>query len=69
MAQIVRVGRILSAEGARKGGAGYVGGSEGYRRPLGGGVLPLADLLTAPAHQNEKEYTFKVKVSIHNKCI
>lgn len=58
MAQIVRVGRILATDGARR--AAATGVSENYRRPLGAGVLPLADILSAPAYQDEREYNFKV---------
>lgn len=59
--QIVRVGRILSTDGARR--AAATGVSESYRRPLGAGVLPLTDILNTPAYHDEREYNFKVQSS------
>lgn len=56
--QIVRVGRILSTDGARR--AAATGTSESYRRPLGAGVLPLTDILTTPTYHDEREFNFKV---------
>ncbi|KAM3961593.1 LOW QUALITY PROTEIN: dedicator of cytokinesis protein 3-like [Aphomia sociella] len=59
VAWVVRVGRWS--------GAGSIGGGTGERRgpiarrPLGAGVLPLAEFLKQPGQQTtEKEYTFKV---------
>ncbi|XP_060800928.1 dedicator of cytokinesis protein 4 [Amyelois transitella] len=59
VAWVIRVGRW---SGAGTGGSG-TGERKGpvARRPLGAGVLPLAEVLRQPGpHSTEKEYTFKV---------
>ncbi|KPJ09807.1 Dedicator of cytokinesis protein 4 [Papilio machaon] len=54
VAWVVRVGRWAGAAGTERRGPVA-------RRPLGAGVLPLADFLRQPGHHPaEREYTFKV---------
>lgn len=63
MAWVVRVGRWAGAGG----GGGGTGERRGpvARRPLGAGVLPLAEFLRQPGQTPvEKEYTFKVGFSL-----
>nr|XP_049702940.1 dedicator of cytokinesis protein 3 isoform X2 [Helicoverpa armigera] len=59
VAWVIRVGRWAGA-GSSGSGTGERRGPVA-RRPLGAGVLPLADFLRQPGqHPGEKEYTFKV---------